>query len=92
MKGLEKSGLLSTEQYKKIKALGSRPETLFGLRKLSSITFNEFTVKDSFAFAEEIVPQDSKHLMGRLDIYSFFTNIPLEETINICTNMYQFSL
>ena len=55
--------------------------------KLSSITFNEFTVKDSFAFAEEIVHQDSKLFMGSLDVDSLFTNIPLEETINICTNL-----
>ena len=45
----------------------------------SSITFNEFTVKDSFAFAEEIVHQDSKLYMGSLDVDSLFTNIPLEE-------------
>ena len=55
--------------------------------KLSSITFNEFTVKDSFAFAEEIVHQDSKLFMGSLDVDSLFTNIPLKVTINICTNL-----
>ena len=120
LKRLEKSGSLSTEQYKKIKAVGSRPGILYGLckvhkaitevcppfrpilsaigtpsyklakflvPKLSSVTFNEFTVKDSFAFAEEIVHQDSKLFMGSLDVDSLFTNIPLEETINICTNL-----
>ena len=55
--------------------------------KLSLVTFNEFAVKDSFAFAEGIVHQDSKLFMGSLDVDSFFTNIPLEETINICTNL-----
>ena len=88
MKRLEKSGSLSTEQYKKSKAVRSRPGILYGLckvhktitevcppfrsilsaigthsdelvkflvPKLSSVTFNELTVKDSFAFAEEIV-------------------------------------
>ena len=55
--------------------------------KLSRVTSNEFTVKDSFAFAEEIVHEDSKLFMGSLDVDSFFTNIPLEETINICTNL-----
>ena len=59
----------------------------FLVPKLSSITFNEFTVKDSFAFAEEIVHQDSKLYMDSLDVDSLFTNIPLEETINICTNL-----
>ena len=55
--------------------------------KLSSITFNEFTVKGSFAFAEEIVHKDGKLFMGSLDADSLFTNIPLEKTINICTNL-----
>ena len=59
----------------------------FLVPKLSSITFNEFTIKDSFAFAEEIVHQDSKLFMGSLYVDSLFTNIPLEETINICTNL-----
>ena len=51
----------------------------FLVPKLSSIRFNEFTVKDYFAFAEEIVHQDSKLYMGSLDVDSLFTNIPLEE-------------
>ena len=59
----------------------------FLVPKFSSVTFNEFTVKDSFAFAEEIVHQDSKLFMGILDVDSLFTNIPLEEIINICTNL-----
>ena len=120
MKSLEKSGRLTTNQYKKIKAIRSRPGILYELcklhkavtdvcppfrpivsaigtpsyklakflvAKLSSITFNEFTVKDSFAFAEEILRQDGKLFMGSLDIDSLFTNIPLKETSNICTNL-----
>ena len=54
--------------------------------KLSSIMFNAFTVKDSFTFAEEIVHQD-KLFKSSLDIDSLFINIPLKETINICTNL-----
>ena len=42
-----------------------------------SITFNEFTVKDSFAFSQEIVPQNNKLFMGSLDVDSLFTNGPL---------------
>ena len=116
----EKSGSLSSDQYKKIKTTGSRPGILYGLckvhkavtdifrtfrpilsaigtpsykiptflvPKLSSIRLNEFTVKDSFAFPLEIVHQDSKLYMGSLDIDSLATNIPLEETIIICTNL-----
>ena len=57
------------------------------LIKVETDSSDEFTVKDSFAFAEEIVHQDSKLYMGSLDVDSLFTNIPLEETINICTNL-----
>ena len=53
---------------------------------LKSLTSNEHTIKDSFAFAEEIVEQDSECFMGSLDVDSLFTNIPLEEIIDICTN------
>ena len=59
----------------------------FLVPKLSSITFNDFTVKDSFAFAEEIVYQDAKLFMGSLNVDSLFTSMPLKETINICTNL-----
>ena len=50
---------------------------------LKSSTSNECTVKDSFAFAEEIVEQDSEFFMGNLDVDSLFTNIPLGEPIDI---------
>ena len=55
--------------------------------KIPSITTNEFSVKDSFWFAEEIVNQNSNFIMGSLDVDSLFTNIPLEETINICCDI-----
>ena len=60
---------------------------MFLAPKLPSSTFNEFTVKGSFAFAEEIVHLNNKRFMGSLDVHSLFTNIHLEETINICTNL-----
>ena len=53
---------------------------------LEPLTTNKHTVKDSFKFATEIVEQDLNNFMGSLDIDSLFTNIPLEETIEICTN------
>ena len=52
--------------------------------KLASITTNEFSVKDSFCFAGERVNQNSNFFTGSLDVDSLFTNISLEETINIC--------
>ena len=54
---------------------------------LSCLTINEFTVKDSFSFAKEIVEKDSNFYMGSLEVDSLFTKIPLEETINICTEL-----
>ena len=53
---------------------------------LKLLTKNKYTVKDLFNFATEIVEQDSGNFMGSLDIDLLFTNIPLEETIQICTN------
>ena len=53
---------------------------------LKALTTNEFTVKDSFHFVEEIVDQQHDLFIGSLDVDSLFTNIPLEETIEICTN------
>ena len=53
---------------------------------LNPLTKNKYTVKDSFQFAEEICEQDPTLSMGSLDVDSFFTNIPLDETIDICIN------
>ena len=53
---------------------------------LNPLTKNEYTVKDSFQFAEEICEQDLTLSMGSLDVDSLFTNIPLDETIDICIN------
>ena len=50
---------------------------------LSDITQNEFTVKDSFTFVDEILTQSSDLYMASLDVDALFTNIPLDETIDI---------
>ena len=50
------------------------------------MTSNEYTVKDSFTFTEEIFEQDSGFFIGSLDADPVFTNIPLEETIDICAD------
>ena len=60
--------------------------TKFLVPILKPLTTNELTVKYSFHFAEEIVNQQHDLFMGSLDVDSLFTNIPLEETIKICTN------
>ena len=50
---------------------------------LTPLTQNEYTVTDSFHFAEEICKQDPNLYMASLDVDSLFTNIPLDETIDI---------
>ena len=53
---------------------------------LSEITINNFTVKDTFSFTSEIIDQDAQLFMGSLDVDSLFTNVPLEDTVNICSD------
>ena len=53
---------------------------------LKPFTSNNYTVKDSFDFAKEITQQSSKLFMASLDVDSLFTNVPLNETIEICVN------
>ena len=55
---------------------------------LKTLTTNGFTVKDSFHFAEEFVDQQLDFFMSNLNVDSLLTNIPLEETIEICTNEF----
>ena len=49
-------------------------------------TLNEYTVRGSFSFCDEIQEQDNNLYVTSFDIESLFTNIPLDETINICVN------
>ena len=52
---------------------------------LQSLTINEYTVKDSFSFVDEItsLTTNSHITMASFDIKSLFTNVPLGETIDI---------
>ena len=42
--------------------------------------------EDSFVASAKSVKQDSSLVMSSLDVDTLFTNIPLDETINVCTN------
>ena len=56
---------------------------------LEPITTNQFTIKNSFEFAKEVIEQDSGLFKASIDVKSLFTNIPLEETINIsCDSLF----
>ena len=54
---------------------------------LAPLTSNEYTIKDSFSFAEELLSFDSNLVMARFDVESLFTNIPLKETIDLCVDI-----
>ena len=51
---------------------------------LSNLTKNEFVSKDSFEFARAVRNQNPDLYMASFDIDSLFTNVPLDETIDIC--------
>ena len=55
-------------------------------KKKFAQTIYDYTVKDSFDFAKDITQQSSKLFMPSLDVDSLFTNVPLDETIEICVN------
>ena len=44
----------------------------------------EYTPKDSFEFAKDIINQNSNWFMVSLYVDSLFINVPLDETIKIC--------
>ena len=54
---------------------------------LKEFTINEYTVKDSFSLSNEICNKSTSLYMASFDIQSLFTNIPLDETIDICLEL-----
>ena len=62
---------------------------------LSPLTVDDYTVKDSFTFAKEVINFDHNLFMASLDVESLFTNIPVDETIKnavddlFSSNMYR---
>ena len=50
---------------------------------------NEFMLKDTFDFVNKLSGLESDtHVMVSFDIESLFTNIPIDETINIIVNYF----
>ena len=62
---------------------------------LSPLTVNDYTLKDSFSFAKEVVNFDHSLFMASLDVESLFTSISIDETIKnavgdlFSNNIYQ---
>ena len=46
-------------------------------------TTSDYTLKNTFEFSSDIFNQNLNLFMASLDVDSLFTNIPLDETINI---------
>ena len=60
----------------------------FFLPLLKCFTMNEYTFKDSFEFAKDIINQSSNCLTASLDVNSLFTHVPFDETIEICIDEF----
>ena len=56
----------------------------FLLPILDSVANGPYTIINTFSFNKEVQLQDANLVMGSLDVDALFTNIPLDETINIC--------
>ena len=84
---MKSSCSLSDKQYKKVKVVGSRPGVLYSLCKVYKAIVDVCPTFRPILSAKEIVEEDSNFYMGSLDVDSLFTNIPLEETSNICTEL-----
>ena len=56
--------------------------------KLKPMSTNEYTISDVFYFAKEIqqFELDEKDFLVSYDITALFTNVPLDETIDILAN------
>ena len=50
---------------------------------LKPVTTNDYMLKETFELSNDILNQNPNIFMASLDIDSLFTNIPLDETINI---------
>ena len=51
---------------------------------LKTLTNNEYTMKDPFSFAEEVLEYSASQFMASFDTKSLFTSIPLTEMLNLC--------
>ena len=58
----------------------------FLLKFLTPSTANEYTVIDSFHFTEKFCLQNFSLHLAILGVGSLFTNIPLDETTDICVD------
>ena len=90
MYGLAKVHKIGTDGLQSFRAILSSIGTptnklaKFLVPMLEPLTTNQYTIKYSFTFAEELQSFDPKLVVTSFDIESLFTNIPLQETIDLC--------
>ena len=53
---------------------------------LTPLTSNDYILKDSFSFAEDVPSFDCANYITSFDKECLFTNISLEKTVNICVD------
>ena len=51
------------------------------------MTKNQYVSEDSFDFAKNVREQNPDLFMSSFDIDSLFTNVPLDETIDLCVKI-----
>ncbi len=74
--------MIDTVQYRVAKVLDSL---------LSPLISNDFEIRDSFDFKDFILNQAPKcdsECMVSFDVSSLFTNVPIDETIDLCEKMW----
>ena len=54
---------------------------------IAPLLHSKYSVKDSFSFVEELRSFDFNKFLISFDVESLFTNIPLNETIDIAINL-----
>ena len=86
LRSISKNGSLwMLEQQYKWYRLWEAIGILYGLCKVHKAVGDVYPpFRQSFCFVEGIVNQNDNFVIGSLDVDSLFTNILLEETINIC--------
>ena len=86
---IQKTVVNNTPKFRPILSVRSIPTYLLAKYLnpiLSPLTPNEFTVKISFDFAEEVVNNNHNLYLAGFDVESLFTNNPLEEIAKNCVN------
>ena len=75
-------------RHTSVLATGSSLFLKFLVPLLQPLTTNQFTVTDSFSFVKEISSLSNHYFyMASFDVSSLFTHVPLDEVIDICTNL-----